>query len=90
MIVWMVVHGNAVYVRSVKGRGGTWFRGVQDRHVGRVETRGVAKDVTFVDVDGPVEELDAAYRAKYHRYRGPILDSVLTPQARAATLRLDL
>lgn len=89
VIVWMVRSGNDVYVRSVRGRDGSWFRGVQDRHVGQVDTRGLVKDVTFVEVDGPAEELDAAYRAKYRRYAGPVLDSVLTPQARAATLRVD-
>jgi hypothetical protein len=37
------------------------------------------------DVDG---EVDDAYRAKYRRYAGRILNSVLTPQARSTTTKL--
>jgi hypothetical protein len=50
----------------------------------------VAKDVSFVSVDAADvgEEIDAAYRAKYRRYPAGIINSVLTPQARAATLKL--
>jgi hypothetical protein len=33
-------------------------------------------------------EIDAAYRAKYRRYAGSILNSVLTEAARSATLKL--
>lgn len=35
------------------------------------------------------DDLDAAYRDKYHRYAANIVGSVMTPQARAATLRLE-
>jgi hypothetical protein len=50
----------------------------------------VTKDVSFVAVDPSEvgEEIDAAYRAKYRRYPASIIDSVLTPAARAATLEL--
>jgi hypothetical protein len=47
--------------------------------------------VSFVLIDeddGINDEIDAAYRDKYRRYAGPILDSVLTPAARAATIEL--
>jgi hypothetical protein len=43
----------------------------------------------FIDAEDEVDgQIDAAYRDKYRRYAGPILDSVLTPQARAATIEL--
>jgi hypothetical protein len=49
----------------------------------------VQQDVTFVDADHDIDdEVDAAYRAKYRRYAGSILNSVLTPEARASTLKL--
>jgi hypothetical protein len=86
---WVVRQGDDVYVRCVGGRNGRWFRGVQDRHEGRIRGGGVQQDVTFVDADRGVErEVDEAYRAKYRRYSGPILNSVLTPEARSATLKL--
>jgi len=87
--VWMVRVGDDLYVRSVKGRTGAWFRGAVASHQGRVKAGGVHRDVTFVEADdAPSGEIDRAYRAKYGRYAASIVNSVLTPQARAATLRL--
>src|SRR5882672_6974074 len=87
--VWAVRHGDDLYVRSVRGRSGHWFLGTQVRHEGRIRARGVQQDVTFVDADHDINaEIDAAYRTKYRRYAGRILDSVLTPEARVSTLRL--
>ncbi|HXN00937.1 MAG TPA: DUF2255 family protein [Candidatus Dormibacteraeota bacterium] len=87
--VWVVPHGDSLYVRSVRGRNGAWFRGVQETHKGRIWAGGVEKDVTFVDADHDNDgEVDAVYRAKYRRYAGSILNSVLTPEARSATIRL--
>ena len=88
--IWVVRHGDQIYVRSVGGPNGRWFRGTQTRHRGHIRAGGVAKDVSFVSVDAADvgEEIDAAYRAKYRRYPAGIVNSVLTPQARAATLKL--
>jgi hypothetical protein len=87
--VWVVRHGDDLYVRSVKGRDGAWFRGVQATHEGRTRAGGVEKDVTFVEASHDFdEEIDAAYRQKYRRYAGRILNSVLTPDARSATIKL--
>ena len=80
---------DSLYVRSVNGRNSTWFRGVQERHEGRIQAGGIDKDVTFVDGDHSIDDqIDAAYRAKYRRYAGRILNSVLTPQARSTTMKI--
>jgi hypothetical protein len=34
------------------------------------------------------DEIDAAYRAKYHRYAESIVSTIVSPEARAATLKL--
>lgn len=87
--VWAVRHGDDVYVRSVRGRSGHWFRTSEEMHEGRMRAGGVQRDVTFVDAEHDInDEVDAAYRAKYRRYAGSILNSVLTPEARAATVKL--
>ena len=87
--VWVVRHGDDLYVRSVRGPSGSWFRGVQEKHEGRIRAGGVQQDVTFVEADHDInDEVDAAYQAKYRRYDGSILNSVLTPEARSATLKL--
>jgi hypothetical protein len=86
--IWVVRHGNDLYVRSVHGRDSAWFRAAQVRHEGRIRAGGVNKDVLLVETDDLNDEIDAAYRAKYRRYAKSIVDSTLTPQARAATLKL--
>jgi hypothetical protein len=87
--VWAVRHGDDLYVRSVKGRNGKWYRGTQERHEGRIRAGQAQQEVTFVDAGNDVDdEVDAAYRAKYRRYTGSILNSVLTAAARASTVKL--
>jgi hypothetical protein len=87
--IWAVRHGDDIYVRSVGGRNAHWFRDTQERHEGRIRTGGVQQDVTFMDADHDLDdEVDAAYRAKYRRYAGSILNSVLTPEARSTTIKL--
>jgi hypothetical protein len=87
VVVWLVREGDDLYVRSVNGRGAAWFRGVQDRHEGRLWAGSVEKDVQLVEADDRNEEIDAAYQAKYRRYAS-IVPSIVKPEARAATLRL--
>jgi hypothetical protein len=87
--IWVVRLGDDLYVRSVNGRTGAWFRGTQVRHEGRIRAGGVEKDVTFVDTDDGInDQIDDAYRSKYRRYAPSIVGSVLTPQARSATIKL--
>jgi hypothetical protein len=87
--VWAVRHGDDIFVRSVRGRSANWFGSTEERHEGRIRAGGVQQDVTFVEADHDVDgDVDAAYRAKYRRYAGSILNSVLTPEARSATLKL--
>ena len=87
--VWVVRHGGDLYIRSVRGRSGDWFRGAQERHEGRISASGVEKDVTFEDANHDLDdEIDAAYRSKYNRYAGRILNSCLTPEARSTTLKV--
>jgi hypothetical protein len=85
---WVVRHGDDLYVRSVNGRTSSWFRGAEDRHEAHIDANGVDKDILLVEADDINDEIDAAYRTKYHRYAASIIDSIVSPQARAATLRL--
>jgi hypothetical protein len=86
--IWVVRHGDDLYVRSVNGRGSSWFRGAQARHEAHIQAGGVDKDVLLVEADDVNDELDAAYRTKYRRYAESIVGSIVSPQARAATLKL--
>src|SRR5256886_16595106 len=54
--IWVVRDGDSLYVRSVKGPSGAWFRGTQERHEGRIRAGGVEKDVSFVDADHDIDD----------------------------------
>src|SRR5436189_1283768 len=38
--IWVVRHGDDLYVRSVNGPDSGWFRGLQQRHQGQIEAGG--------------------------------------------------
>ena len=86
--IWVVRHGDDIYVRSVNGPDSAWYRGVQQRHQGHIAAGGVEADVDFVaaahDIDG---EIDKAYRAKYG-YFPTGLNHIVSPGARSRPLRL--
>ena len=86
--MWVVRHGDDPYVRSVNGRGSSWFRGAQARHEAHINAGGVAKDVALVEIQDVNDELDDAYRAKYGRRYPNIVPAIVAPEARAATLKL--
>ena len=86
-IVWVVRHGHDVYVRSVNGPGGAWFRGLQARHAGHVSAGAVDADVLFEDADhGLDDEIDEEYRRKYGRYSTAV-DRITSSDARSTTVR---
>jgi hypothetical protein len=90
VIIWVVRVGDDLYVRSVYGRASAWFRGVQTRHEGHIGAGGVEKDVTFVEEADPDinKQIDAAYRTKYRRYAAGIINTIVSPEARSATIKL--
>ena len=89
MTIWVVRHGDDLYVRSVNGRTAAWFRGTRVRDEGRIRAGGVEKDVTFADADHDIDDqIDAAYRTKYRSYAASIVDTVVTTEARSATTKL--
>lgn len=88
--VWVVRHGDDLYVRSAYGPGSKWFRGIHDQHQGHVSAAGVEKDVRFVEPDDDVNDpVDDAYRTKYAHYDASLVDPMVKPEVRRTTLRLD-
>ena len=87
--IWVVRVGDDLYVRSVNGRNSAWFRGVQTRYEGHIRAGGVNKDVTFMEeTESDInDQIDAAYATKYRRYAS-IINSMVTPAVRAATIKL--
>jgi hypothetical protein len=84
----VVRDGDDVYVRSVNGRGSSWFRGTQHRHEARIRAGGVEKDVSLVETDAANDEVEAAYHANYDLPYPSIVPRIVATDARAATLKL--
>ncbi|HEY2552647.1 MAG TPA: DUF2255 family protein [Streptosporangiaceae bacterium] len=86
--IWVVRHGDDLYVRPVRGRAG-WFAGTQSRHEGHISSGGVDRDVSFADADPSLNDsIDGEYRAKDSSYPARIVDNIMTEHARSATIKL--
>ena len=88
--IWVVRLGADLYVRSYKGRAGSWFRAAQIRDEGRIRAGGVQKDVKFVEENDPGvnDQIDTAYRTKYRRHGAQYVNAMVAPEARATTIKL--
>ena len=87
--IWVVRVGDDLYVRSYRGRDGTWFQSALQRPEGRIRAAGIDRDVTFSEPDrADHAAIDQAYRGKYARYASTYVDPMISSGARAATLQL--
>ena len=88
VVIWVVRLGDDLFVRSVRGGSGAWFRGADRRREGRIQAGGVAKDVGFEDADHALDDaIDAAYKEKYGYPSDPV-DHITSEAARETTIQL--
>jgi hypothetical protein len=86
--IWVVGVDDDLYIRSVKGAAGAWFRGAEARHEGHIEAGSVDRDVSFEEADHGLDEaIDNAYRGKYSGSPSSV-ETITSPAARATTLKL--
>lgn len=87
--IWVVRVGDDLYVRSWRGQDGAWFRAALQRPEGRIQAAGIKRDVAFAEPEhADHDAIDRAYRDKYARHASTYVDPMISPRARAATLRL--
>jgi hypothetical protein len=85
--IWSVVVDGDLYARAYNGRRSRWYEAAIRQHAGRITAAGLAKDVTFEPIEGPLNDrIDDAYRAKYTK--SPYLAPMIGARARAATVRI--
>jgi hypothetical protein len=85
--IWSVAVDGDVYVRAYNGTSSRWHQAALSQRAGRVQVAGMDREVSFEPVDGDVQDrIDEAYRAKYAD--SPYLAPMVTPGARAATVRV--
>jgi hypothetical protein len=88
--IWVVRVGDDLYVRSVRGARGGWYRHALQTHTGRIRSGGIERDVAFTQAaDAPHEAIDHGYRSKYARYDPTYVEPMTADPATVATLRLD-
>ena len=91
-IIWIVVDGADVFVRSVRGPRGRWFRDLlADPHGTLVARRAprwtsIAFEALVADDPVSIERCSRALERKYAK--DPALASMLQPETLATTLRL--
>jgi len=86
-IVWHVVVDGALFIRSVRGEDGAWYRAVRRTGSGTIDAGSVHADATFSPDDSQDDAIDRAYRAKYGS--GSPVRAITSPAATATTLRID-
>lgn len=86
-IVWHVVVDGELFIRSVRGEDGAWYRGVRRTGTGEIVAGGERVEVTFTPDHDHDVEIDAGYRAKYGG--GSAVRSITSPTAAATTLLLE-
>jgi len=87
--IWIARLGDDLYVRSAYGADNGWYRRARASRAGSIRAGGRTAEVAFEDADPAViEPLHAAYHAKYDRYGPRIVNTVVSDEAAAATLRV--
>ena len=81
----MVLVSDELYVRAYRGPQSRWFQAAQESGRGRIRVGAMVRGVLLVPAAGPAGAVDAAYSDKY----GSSSTLVVSPQARAVTLRID-
>ena len=89
-VIWIVVDRDSVYVRSVRGSAGRWYRELQTNPRGAVHANGqrVAVEAQAAADEQTVARVDDLLREKYERrWPGPTA-SMLRAEVLPTTLRL--
>lgn len=85
--VWHVVVDGELFVRSVYGPDGQWYKGVMRHREGFVRWGGQTHEVTFVPDSGADDAIDAVYFAKYGN--GVPSQHITSATATTTTLRIE-
>ncbi len=88
VIIWVVVDGGEVFVRSVRGTRGRWYRELRSNPLGALHADGAVIPVRAVPA-ADAASIKRCGRALARKYAGdPSLDSMLVPDVLETTLRL--
>jgi hypothetical protein len=88
-IIWVVVVGDNVYVRSVRGQAGCWYQNLKANPVAVVHVDGhrISGRAVPVTDDVAIKQVNDAYRLKY--YNDPYMPAMMRDEILPTTLRLE-
>jgi hypothetical protein len=88
VVIWLVRHGDRLFVRSVNGADAAWFRATRPTHEAHISASGVEKDVRLVETGDDLDDaIDAAYESKYRGHTSAVR-SITSQAARATSTEL--
>ena len=87
--IWVVVVDNDVYVRSVRGRSGRWYREITANPQGAVYVDGRRLSVRAIPITDPatIARVSNAYLQKYRN--SPFVNNMVREETLPTTLRLE-
>ncbi|WP_182112380.1 MULTISPECIES: DUF2255 family protein [unclassified Actinotalea] len=85
--VWHVAVDGDLFIRSVRGESGAWYRAARRTGTGVIDAGGLRADVVFTPDDTHDEAIDQAYHVKYGD--GSAVRAITSPLAAATTLRVE-
>jgi len=87
--IWVVVVDNDVYVRSVRGRSGRWYREITANPQGAIYVDGRRLSVRAIPVTDPatIARVNNAYMQKYRN--SPFVNIIVREETLPTTLRLE-
>jgi hypothetical protein len=90
-IIWIVTAAEQVFIRSVRGTAGRWYREALRRPDVLVHAEGVELPVTAVPANdqGTIQLVSDAFKAKYGKRAPGSTASMLQPHTLETTIRLD-
>ena len=88
VVIWVVVADDEVFVRSVRGPKGRWYRDLANGGPATLEFSGRRLAVQAIPADEPtaIERASRAYLSKYEP--SPYAQAMVKPEVLSTTLRL--
>ena len=87
--IWVVRHGDSIYVRAAYGPETGWYRHARAAGEGRIRAGGIERDVGFEDAGSDLDdELHHAFHTKYDRYGERMVAPVVSDESARLTLRI--
>ena len=89
-IIWVVVVEGQVFVRSVRGAKGRWYREISSNPEGALHVRDDRIPVRAAPAtdEATVDAVSAAFRSKYQRSSPASTEAMVRPETLSTTLKL--